>query len=135
MSLSGAELLRQIKSQIDEVDPSEVKELIDEGVTIIDVRGSEEFATGHLPGAKSIPRGHLESRIDAAVPDRSAQVILYCASGSRSAYAARTLSEDLGFEQVRSMTGGLTLWQDREYDVDDPRALTPSQREGHAPHL
>ena len=49
MSPSGAELLRRIKSQIDEVDPSEVKELIDEGVTMIDVRGSEEFATGHLP--------------------------------------------------------------------------------------
>src|SRR2546425_4757157 len=61
---SGAELLRQVKSRIDEVDPSEVNELIDEGVTIIDVRGSEEFATGHLPGAKSIPRGHLESRIE-----------------------------------------------------------------------
>jgi rhodanese-related sulfurtransferase len=68
MSPSGAELLRQVKSQIAEVDPAEVKELIDEGVTIVDVRGSEEFATGHLPGAKSIPRGHLESRIESAAP-------------------------------------------------------------------
>jgi len=90
MSVSSAELLRQIKSKIDEVDPSEVKELIGEGVAIVDVRGSEEFATGHLPGAKSIPRGHLESRIESAVPDRSAEVILYCASGIRSAYAARS---------------------------------------------
>src|SRR5689334_4527491 len=98
MSPSGAELLRQVKNQIDEVDPAEVHELIDEGVAIVDVRGSEEFATGHLPGAKSIPRGHLESRIEAAVPDRSSQLILYCASGSRSAYAARTLKEDLGYE-------------------------------------
>ena len=72
MSPSGAELLRHIKSQIEEVDPSEVNELIDEGVTIVDVRGSEEFATGHLPGAKSVPRGHLESRIEGVVPDRSA---------------------------------------------------------------
>ena len=79
MSSSGAELLRQVKSKIDEVDPAEVKELIDEGVTIVDVRGSEEFATGHLPGAKSIPRGHLESRIEDAAPDRSAELILYCA--------------------------------------------------------
>jgi len=82
---SGAELLRRIKSQIDEVDPSEVNELRDEGVTIIDVRGSEEFATGHLPGATSIPRGHLESRIDMLVPDRAAELILYCESGNRSA--------------------------------------------------
>ena len=91
MSPSGAELLRRVKSQINEVDPSEVKELVSEGVAIIDVRGSEEFATGHLPGAKSVPRGHLEARIESAAPDRSAEVILYCASGNRSAYAARTL--------------------------------------------
>ena len=56
MSPSGAELLRQVKSQIDEVDPSEVNELIDEGVAIVDVRETEEFATGHLPGAKHVPR-------------------------------------------------------------------------------
>ena len=68
MSVSGAELLRRVKSQIEEVDPAEVNELIGEGVTIVDVRGSEEFATGHLPGAKNIPRGHLESRIDRRRP-------------------------------------------------------------------
>src|SRR3974390_1562174 len=115
MSPSGVELLRQVRSEIEEVDPSEVNELIDEGVTIVDVRGTEEFATGHLPGAKSVPRGHLESRIEAAVPDRSSDVILYCQTGSRSAYAARTLMQDLGYQRVRSMTGGITLWKDRGY--------------------
>ena len=135
MSVSSAELLRQIKSKIDEVDPSEVKELIGEGVAIVDVRGSEEFATGHLPGAKSIPRGHLESRIESAVPDRSAEVILYCASGIRSAYAARTMIEDMGYEHVRSMTGGITLWKDRGYEVEIPRALTAEQRERYSRHL
>src|ERR1700724_4207943 len=135
MSPSAAELLRQIKSQIDEVDPSEVHELIGEGVSIVDVRGSEEFATGHLPGAKSIPRGHLESRIEGAVPDRSTPVILYCASGNRSAYAARTLERDLGYEHVRSMTGGITLWKDRGYEVYVPRTLSPEQRERYSRHL
>ncbi len=135
MSVSSAELLRQIKSRIDEIDPSEVKELIGEGVAIVDVRGSEEFATGHLPGAKSIPRGHLESRIESAVPDRSAQLILYCASGTRSAYAARTLQEDMGYEHVRSMTGGITLWKDRGYEVEIPRALSAEQRDRYSRHL
>ena len=135
MSPSGPELLRQVKSSIDEVDPSEVKQLLDEGVAIVDVRGSEEFATGHLPGAKSIPRGHLESRIESAVPDRSTQVILYCASGSRSAYAARTLQQDLGYEHVRSMTGGITLWKDRGYEVQIPRALSAEQRDRYSRHL
>ena len=91
MSPSGAELLRQVKSQIEEVDPSEVNELISEGVTIVDVRGSEEFATGHLPGAKSIPRGHLEARIEGAAPDRSARPI--CRNYSPACRAPRGLPE------------------------------------------
>src|SRR6201996_5577124 len=135
VSTSGAELLRQIKSRIQEIDPSEVKELAHEGVTIVDVRGSEEFATGHLPRAKSVPRGHLESRIEGVVPDRSSPVILYCASGQRSAYAARTMTEDLGYEHVRSMTGGIALWKDRGYEVEVPRAMTAEQRDRYSRHM
>ena len=135
MSPSGPELLRQIKSQIEEVDPSEVNELIDEGVAVVDVREAEEFAAGHIPGAKHVPRSYLESRIEGAVPDRSTPVILYCASGNRSAYAARTLQEDLGYEHVRSMNGGITLWKDRGYEVQVPRALSAEQRERYSRHL
>ncbi len=131
---SSAELLRQVKSQIDEVDPAEVNELIDEGAAIIDVRETDEVAAGHLPGAKHIPRGYLESRIEGVVPDRDAHVILYCASGTRSAYAARTLKEDLGYTNVSSMTGGITLWKDRGYEVQVPRTLTPEQRERYSRH-
>jgi sulfur-carrier protein adenylyltransferase/sulfurtransferase len=134
MSPSSAELLRQVKSQIDEVDPSEVNELIDEGVAIIDVRETDEVAAGHLPGAAHIPRGYLESRIEGIVPDRDAHVILYCASGNRSAYAARTLTEDLGYTNVSSMTGGITLWKDRGYKVEVPRTLTPEQRDRYSRH-
>ncbi len=135
MSPSSVELLRQIKSQIDEIDPSEVKELIDEGVVVVDVRETEEFVSGHLPAAKHVPRSYLETRIEGVVPDRSTPVILYCASGNRSAYAARTLKEDLGYEQVSSMTGGITLWKDRGYEVQVPRALTPEQRDRYSRHL
>src|ERR1039457_6308908 len=135
MSPSGAELLRQVKSQIDEVDPSEVHELIDEGVAVVDVRETEEFAAGHLPGAKHVPRGYLESRIEGVVPDKATQVIVYCASGSRSAYAARTLQEDLGYEHVRSMTGGIALWKDRGYEDEVPRALSAEQRDRYSRHL
>ena len=131
---SSAELLRQIKSPIDEVDPAEVNELIDEGAAIIDVRETDEVAAGHLPGAKHIPRGYLESRIEGVVPDRDAHVILYCASGNRSAYAARTLKEDLGYTNVSSMTGGITLWKDRGYEVQVPRTLTQEQRERYSRH-
>jgi len=135
MSPSGAELLRQVKSQIEEVDPSEVHELMHEGVAVIDVRETEEYAAGHLPGAKHVARSYLETRIEGVVPDRSTQVILYCASGNRSAYAARTLKDELGYEHVRSMTGGITLWKDRGYDVEQPRTLTAEQRDRYSRHL
>jgi molybdopterin/thiamine biosynthesis adenylyltransferase/rhodanese-related sulfurtransferase len=131
---SSAELLRQVKSEIDEVDPAEVNELIDEGAAIIDVRETDEVAAGHLPGAKHIPRGYLESRIEGVVPDRDAHVILYCASGNRSAYGARTLEQDLGYTNVSSMKGGITLWKDRGYEVQVPRTLTPEQRERYSRH-
>jgi molybdopterin/thiamine biosynthesis adenylyltransferase/rhodanese-related sulfurtransferase len=135
LSPSGAEYIRQIKSQIDEVDPSKVHdELGANGSAIVDVRDTEEFGQGHVPGAKHVPRSFLESRIEGVVPDRSQHVVLYCASGSRSALAAKTLT-DLGYENVESMTGGITLWKDRGYEVDVPRALTPEQRERYSRHM
>ncbi len=135
MSLSGSEYVKKIRSSIDEVDPSEVHPLLGNGVAIIDVREIDEFSAGHLPGAKLIPRSYLETRIDNAVPDRSQRVILYCASGQRSALAAHTLTEELGFEHVESMTGGITLWKDRGYEVDVPRSLTAEQRDRYSRHI
>jgi sulfur-carrier protein adenylyltransferase/sulfurtransferase len=132
---SGAEVLRQIKSRIDEVDPAVVREQVSNGATVIDVREPEEWAAGHIPGAVHVPKSYLESRIEGAVPDRSGHVILYCASGNRSAWATRTMVDDLGYENVESMTGGFTLWKDRGYEVDVPRTLTAEQRERYSRHL
>ena len=139
MSPSGAEFIRKIKSQIAEVDPSDVRAAMSDAngngaIALIDVRESEEVARGLIPGATHVPRGYLESRIDGAVPDRSRPVVLYCASGNRSALAARTL-EELGYENVESMTGGYTLWKDRGYQVEVPRVLTPEQRERYSRHM
>ncbi|MDQ3721475.1 MAG: rhodanese-like domain-containing protein, partial [Actinomycetota bacterium] len=139
MSPSGAEFIRQIKSQVAQVDPGEVNDLLqnDSGngpVAIIDVRESEEVERGLIPGAKHVPRGHLESRIEGAVPDRSQHVVLYCASGNRSALAAKTLAE-LGYENVESMTGGYTLWKDRGYKVEVPKVMTTEQRERYSRHM
>jgi sulfur-carrier protein adenylyltransferase/sulfurtransferase len=139
VSPSGAEFIRQIKSQISQVDPSEVHAALAQSngngsIAIVDVRESEEVARGVIPGATHVPRGYLESRIEGAVPDRSQHVVLYCASGNRSALAAKTL-EQLGYENVESMTGGFTLWKDRGYDVHVPRTLTPEQRERYSRHM
>ncbi len=143
MSPSGAEVLRQIKSEIEQVDPGAVHESLahaangtlstpngngssPNGTTgpvaplLIDVRETEEFGAGHIPGAKHVPKSYLETRIELAVPDRDAPIVLYCQSGNRSAWAARTLIDDLGYTDVASMTGGITLWKDRGYDVEVP---------------
>ncbi len=135
MSPSGAEVLRQIKNRIEEVDPAVVREQTANGAVVVDVREAEEWSTGHIPGAKHVPKSYLESRIEGAAPDRSQHVILYCQSGNRSAWAARTLIEDLGYENVESMTGGITLWKDRGYDVVVPRTLSAEQRERYSRHL
>ncbi len=135
---TGAEVIRQVKSRITEVDPSAVQGLDAASAArpvLVDVRESEEFESGHIPGAKHVPRGFLESRIEGAVPDRSQRVVLYCASGNRSALAAATLQDMLGYENVESMTGGITLWKDRGYEVDVPRALTKEQRERYSRHI
>ena len=139
MSPSGAEVIRQIKSQVDEVDPSAVKAAKatsnGDGPVLIDVRESTEWDAGHIPGAKHVPRGYLESRIEGVIGDRSRDVVVYCASGQRSALAAHTLKDLLGYEHVSSMTGGITLWKDRGYEVEVPKSLTAEQRERYSRHL
>ena len=135
MSQSGSELLRQVKGQIKEVDPSEVVQLLGEGVVVIDCRETEELAAGILPGAFHIPRSFLEMRIEGVVPDRSQRVILYCSAGSRSALGAHTLMDGMGYEDVESMAGGFTLWKDRGYEVEIPRSFSAEQRERYSRHL
>src|SRR3989440_5974520 len=138
---SGSELIRKIKDQIREVDPREVHDAAanangnGRAPVLVDVREQHEFEEGHIPGAVHVPRGHLESRIEGAVADREQPIVLYCASGNRSALAAHTLGELLGYSDVASMTGGITLWKDRGYDVETPRALTPEQRTRYSRHL
>jgi molybdopterin/thiamine biosynthesis adenylyltransferase/rhodanese-related sulfurtransferase len=134
---SGAEIIRKAKEQIREVDPKEVHDLLDNrnGEVIVDVREQTEFEESHIPGAVHVPRGHLESRIEGAAKDRDQRVVLYCQSGNRSALAAKTLQDELGYENVESMTGGITLWKDRGFDVEVPRRLTAEQRERYSRHL
>jgi len=133
---SAAELLRQVKERIKEVDPREVHEEINNGkhAVIVDIREQHEWDESHLPGAIHVPKSYLESRIEGAVSDKDARVILYCQSGNRSAWAADTLGSMLGYENVASMAGGITLWKDRGYEVEVPRSLTPEQRERYSRH-
>jgi sulfur-carrier protein adenylyltransferase/sulfurtransferase len=129
------DLLAQVKTEIDEVDAVRARELIETGdPVIVDVREQDEWDEGHLPGAIHIPRGNLESRIEAAVPDRSRELVLYCAGGSRSAFATKSLQE-LGYENVTSLAGGFTDWKRNGFPIDLPRALDDDKRRRYSRHI
>jgi len=124
--------LKDIKSQIKETDvPTLSKDR--NGAVLIDVREQDEYVQGYIPGARWIPRGFLESRIEDAVPEKSTPVILYCAGGTRSALSARALGE-LGYTNVKSLAGGFTAWKRGGYPIDLPIVLDKEQQIRYSRH-
>jgi molybdopterin/thiamine biosynthesis adenylyltransferase/rhodanese-related sulfurtransferase len=100
---------------------------------LIDVREKDEWMEGFIPGARWIPRGFLELRIEEQVPEKSSEVVLYCAGGTRSALAARALGE-LGYSNVASMAGGFTAWKRAGLPFDRPFVMTQEQAVRYARH-
>lgn len=131
---SFRDLLNETRSLVREVDTAEAERLRNQGVTLLDVREADEFEQGSIPGSVFIPRGHLESQVEGRIPDKSAQVVILCAGGTRSVFAAKTLSE-LGYTDVASMAGGFNQWKDEGREWSTPRTLTPSQRNRYSRHL
>ena len=130
------ELLAATKAQIAEIETAEADELRAGGgnVVILDVREPDENAQGSIPGAVFIPRGQLESNIENKVPDKDAKVLIHCASGVRSAFAAKTLTE-LGYSDVASIAGGFNKWKDEGRDWSVPKNLSAEQRTRYQRHL
>src|SRR5436305_1975077 len=132
---SFRELLKETKAQIREVDTAAAAEAISRpGTVVLDVREPDEYEQGALPGAVHLPRGHLESKIEGQVPDRQTPIIVHCASGVRSAFAAKTL-QDLGYTDVASMAGGFNKWKDEGRPWAAPRTLSSEQRNRYQRHL
>jgi sulfur-carrier protein adenylyltransferase/sulfurtransferase len=132
---SFRELLAATKSEIREVDTAEADELRRRpGAVVLDVREPDEYEQGAIPGAVHIPRGTLESTVENRITDKSAPVIIHCASGVRSAFAAKTLT-DLGYQDVVSVRGGFNTWKDEGRPWSTPRKLTPEQRNRYQRHL
>jgi molybdopterin/thiamine biosynthesis adenylyltransferase/rhodanese-related sulfurtransferase len=130
------DLLAQTKREIDEIDAPTLAAALDSDTPpqLVDVREQDEWDEGHLPGAVHVPRGHLESRIERVAPDRDATLVLYCAAGNRSAFAAKTL-EELGYTDVRSLAPGYTGWKRDGFKTVLPQALQPEQRRRYSRHL
>jgi molybdopterin/thiamine biosynthesis adenylyltransferase/rhodanese-related sulfurtransferase len=133
-------LLREIRGTTAELDAAaltnEQQNARQNGAApaVIDVREADEHAQGMIPGTIHIPRGFLELRIERAVPDRAAPVVVYCASGTRSVLAARSLVE-LGYTNVRSLAGGFTGWKRAGLPWEQPLALRPDQETRYSRHV
>jgi molybdopterin/thiamine biosynthesis adenylyltransferase/rhodanese-related sulfurtransferase len=129
------EMLANAKSSIREVEPAAAAdEIAAEPTVVLDVREPDEYEQGALPGAVHIPRGTLETSVEGRIPDKSAHVVVYCAGGTRSAFAAQTLQE-LGYTDVASVIGGFNRWKDEGRDWEAPQSLTPEQRNRYQRHL
>jgi rhodanese-related sulfurtransferase len=115
---TGSQLVAEAKARIKQVTPQDVMDMQQRGerITLLDVRDLNEVNLGKIPGAEHISRGNLETKVEARVP-RSAHVIIYCASGNRSAFAAETL-EQMGYGNVASMSGGIRGWMEAGGDVE-----------------
>jgi molybdopterin/thiamine biosynthesis adenylyltransferase/rhodanese-related sulfurtransferase len=128
-------LLTAAKSQITEVDTAGAAEKISSGkVVVLDVREPDEYGQGALADAIHIPRGHLEAQVETRIVDKSTPVVVYCAGGVRSAFAAKTLQE-LGYTSVESMAGGFGKWKDEGRAWTTPIALSAEQRNRYQRHL
>lgn len=129
------ELLAATKAEIREVDTAQADTLRGEpGAVVLDVREADEYEQGAIPGAVHIARGSLESSVEARLTDKSAPVVVHCASGVRSAFAAKTLGE-MGYENAVSMAGGFNKWKDEGRDWVTPEALSSEQRARYQRHL
>ena len=134
MPKSYADLLREARSQIREVSPQEVDALAPGAAVLVDVREASEWEQGHIPGAVHLSKSYLEQDVEGAVPDRSRPIVLYCAGGVRSLFAAQTLAA-MGYEDVASMAGGFQRWKTQGLAWVTPPALTAEQKQRYSRHL
>ncbi len=136
MPTTYTDLIATVRKQTKEVSLDELKRRLDakEPYLLLDVREKEEYRAGYIPGAVSIPRGFLEIQVEGRLPDKHAKIVAYCAGGTRSALAAKTLA-DLGYANVETANPGFVRWKDLGYPIDTPAQLTEAQRDRYSRHL
>jgi molybdopterin/thiamine biosynthesis adenylyltransferase/rhodanese-related sulfurtransferase len=130
---SFRDMLSQVKLEIVEIDPAGADALLGKAL-FLDVRESDEYAQGAVPGALHLPRGMMELQIEGRVPDKDRKIVVYCAGGTRSALVAQALGQ-LGYLDVASMAGGFNKWKDEGRDWIVPRTLNSDQRNRYQRHL
>ena len=131
---SFRDLLTQTKAKITEVTTEQGNQLIDDGAVLLDVREPEEYGQGAIPDSLHVSRGQLESNVENRIPDKATKLVVMCAGGVRSAFAAKTLAE-LGYTDVVSMGGGFNKWKDEGRLWVVPTTLSAEQRNRYQRHI
>jgi molybdopterin/thiamine biosynthesis adenylyltransferase/rhodanese-related sulfurtransferase len=136
MAKSYAELLTEAKNQIRIVSLDECKRRLEakEPYTFVDVREKDETRLGYIPGAVFLPRGFLEQQAEQKLPDKNAKLVVYCAGGVRSAFAAKLL-QDMGYANVESANPGFVRWKDMRYPMEAPADLSQQQQDRYSRHI
>jgi molybdopterin/thiamine biosynthesis adenylyltransferase/rhodanese-related sulfurtransferase len=134
MSKSYRDLLREARSEIREVSPGEAALAAEGGTLLVDVREAGEWEQGHIPGARHVAKSYVEQDIESVAPDREAPIVLYCAGGIRSLFAAQTLM-DMGYTDVVSMSGGFQQWKSEGRPFSQPVVLSTEQKQRYSRHL
>lgn len=136
MAKTYTDLFSEVRDTVKTISLEDLKSRLDSGdvPVLVDVREKDEVKHGFIPGAVHVPRGFLEMQIESKLPNRDAETVVYCAGGTRSAFAAKTLSE-LGYTNVLSANPGFVRWKDLGYPVQLPPNLTDAQRDRYSRHL
>ena len=131
-----SELFAGVKKSVKTISLEDLKARLDNGAapTLVDVREKDEVRGGFIPGAIHLPRGFLEMQAESKLPDKSAEIVLYCAGGTRSAFAARTLAT-LGYTNVVSANPGFVRWKDLGFPIEAPPQLTDAQLDRYSRHI
>ncbi len=138
MAKTYSDLFSEIRSNVKLISLEALKERLEtkaqKPFTLVDVREKDEVRAGYIPGAVHVPRGFLEMQAEQKLPNKSDEIIVYCAGGTRSAFAAKTLSE-LGYENVTSANPGFVRWKDLKYPVELPAELSAAQLDRYSRHI
>jgi sulfur-carrier protein adenylyltransferase/sulfurtransferase len=135
-AITKEQLLQTARSLIKEATPEQVRVRLEQNpnLLLIDVREAHEVATGIIPRAKHISRGNLELRIEGIDRNRDREVVLYCASGNRSLFAAKSLHE-MGYTNVTSLSGGFSAWKNAGFPWNVERQLSQAQKTRYSRHI
>jgi molybdopterin/thiamine biosynthesis adenylyltransferase/rhodanese-related sulfurtransferase len=131
-----SDLFSEVRQSVRLISLDDLKKRLesDKPPTLVDVREKDEFKAGFIPGSIHMARAYLEQQAEQKLPNRDAEIVLYCAGGTRSAFAAKTLAE-LGYTNVWSANPGFVRWKDLRYPVELPPELTDAQRDRYSRHI